>query len=103
MDQKCVVPIAGPRVGEDDIARGVQNALGGVVVDEESVLPSWPAPMGYPLQQRDALPQFGLEDLKELLFSASTTELGHGQTLLVEELIACLLAKDKARAREITE
>ena len=102
MDQRYVVPIAGPRVGENYVVRGFQNALGGVVVDEEGVLQSWLASVGYPLQRGDALPQSGLQDLEELLSSASTIELGHRQTFLIEELIACFLAKDEARAREIT-
>ena len=59
--------------------------------------------MGDPLERGDASPQFGPEDLEELLSSASTAELGHRQTLLVEQLVARLLAEDKARAREVTE
>ena len=84
-------------------ARGVQNTLGGVVVNEEGVLRSWPAPVGYPLQRGDALLPYGPEDLEELLSSISTIELGHWQILLVEKLIACLLAKDEAKARDITK
>ena len=38
MDQKCIFPIAGPRVREDDVSQGVENALGGAIVDEEGVL-----------------------------------------------------------------
>ena len=80
------------------VARGVQNALGGAVVDEEGVLRSPPIAVGDPLEQGDASPQFGPEDLEELLSSASTAKLGHRQTLLV----ARLLAEDEARAREVT-
>ena len=46
MDQKCVVFIASSRVRQDDLARGVQNALSGVVINEEGVLRSWLAPVG---------------------------------------------------------
>lgn len=48
MNQKCVLPIVGPQVKKDDVARGVENALCGTVVDEEGVLQSWLAPMGIP-------------------------------------------------------
>ena len=73
MEQKCIIPTAGPQVMEDDNARGVENVLGRVVVDEEGVLRSWLAPVGYPLQWGDALAQSRLEDLEELLYSAMTT------------------------------
>ena len=77
MDQKCIFPIAGPRVREDDVSQGVQNALGGAIVDEEGVLRSWLASVGFPLQRGDASPQSGPEDLEELLSSALTTKLGY--------------------------
>ena len=50
---------------------------------------------------RDASPQFGHEDLEELLSSALITKFGHRQILLVEKLITCLLVENEARAQEI--
>ena len=68
--------MAGPSVREDDVARGVQNALGGAVVDEEGVLQSRSPPVGGPLKLGDAAPKSGPEDLEELLSSTSAAELG---------------------------
>ena len=59
--------------------------------------------VGYALQKGDASPKFGLEDLEELLSSTSTAELGNGKALLIEELLARLLAEDEARVGEIPE
>ena len=59
-------------------------------------------PVGYALQKGDASPQSRHEDLEELLSFAST-KLGNGKTLLVEKLLARLLAEDEARTGEIQE
>jgi hypothetical protein len=56
-----------------------------------------------PLENGDALPKPGPEDLEELLSPSSTGELGNGKPLVVEELVARLLAEDEARSREATE
>ena len=74
----------------------------GAVVDEECVPRSGPMPVGYAFQDGDALPQSSPQDLKELLSSAPT-ELENREALLVEKLIARLLAEDEARAGEIPE
>jgi hypothetical protein len=59
--------------------------------------------VGDPLEKGDASPQPGPEDLEELLAPSPTAELGNGKPLVVEELVARLLAEDEARSREATE
>ena len=56
-----------------------------------------------PLENGDASPKPGPEDLEELLSPSSTAELGNRKPLVVEELVARLLAEDKAWSREATE
>jgi hypothetical protein len=56
-----------------------------------------------PLENGDASPKPGPEDLEELLSPSSTAELGNGKPLLFDELVARLLAEDEARSREATK
>jgi hypothetical protein len=59
--------------------------------------------VGDPFEKGDASPQPGPEDLEELLSPSSTAELGNGKPLLIDELVARLLAGDEAWSREPTE
>jgi hypothetical protein len=59
--------------------------------------------VGDPLEKGDASPQPRPEDLEELLPPSSAAELGHRKPLLVNELVARLLAEDEAWSREATE